>query len=99
MRTMLLRSIAVIALLLFGVFLNTHTGVSAQSPTKGAYVDEVRFIQYLDDNVALQDVKSGNLDTYFFRIPLETVADVKADPNLKVYDRIAGSFGLLLNPA
>ena len=74
-------------------------GYSAQSPTKGAYVDTVRFIQYLDDNVALQEMKSGNLDTYFFRIPLETVSDVKADPNLKVYDRIAGSFGLLLNPA
>ena len=97
MRTMLLRSIAVIGLLLFGVFLNI--GVYAQSPTKGAYVDTVRFIQYLDDNVALQEIKSGNLDTYFFRIPLETVSDVKADPNLKVYDRIAGSFGLLLNPA
>ncbi|MDQ6863874.1 MAG: ABC transporter substrate-binding protein [Thermoproteota archaeon] len=97
MRTMLLWSIAVIGLLLFGVFLNI--GVYAQSPKKSAYVDTVRFIQYLDDNVALQEIKSGNLDTYFFRIPLETVSDVKADPNLKVYDRIAGSFGLLLNPA
>ncbi|MGB6671163.1 MAG: ABC transporter substrate-binding protein, partial [Candidatus Nitrosopolaris sp.] len=94
---MLLRSVAVIGLLLFGVFLNI--GVYAQSPKKSAYVDTVRFIQYLDDNVALQEIKSGNLDTYFFRIPLETVSDVKADPNLKVYDRIAGSFGLLLNPA
>jgi len=94
---MLLWSIAVIGLLLFGVFLNI--GVYAQSPKKSAYVDTVRFIQYLDDNVALQEIKSGNLDTYFFRIPLETVSDVKADPNLKVYDRIAGSFGLLLNPA
>jgi peptide/nickel transport system substrate-binding protein len=94
---MLLRSIAVICLLLFGVFLNI--GIYAQLPKKGAYVDTVRFIQYLDDNVALQDVKSGNLDTYFSRIPLETVSDVKADPNLNVYDRIAGSFGLLLNPS
>jgi len=96
---MLLRSIAVIGLLLFGVFLNTHTGVRAQSLTNGSYLDEVRFIQYLDDNVALQEIKSGNLDTYFSRIPLETVSEVKADPSLKVYDRIAGSFGLLLNPA
>ena len=37
MRTMLLRSIAVIGLLLFGVFLNI--GVYAQSPKKSAYVD------------------------------------------------------------
>src|SRR6266516_28057 len=97
MRTILFRSIAVIGLLLFGVFLNI--GASAQLPKKSAFVDTVRFIQYLDDNVALQEIKSGNLDTYFSRIPLETVSDVKADPNLKVYDRIAGSFGLLLNPA
>jgi peptide/nickel transport system substrate-binding protein len=97
MRTKLLCGIAVIGLLLFGVCLNS--GVRAQPPTKGAYIDGVRFIQYLDDNVALQEIKSGHLDTYFSRIPLETVSTVKADPNLKVYDRIAGSFGLLLNPA
>lgn len=97
MHTTLLRSIVVIGLLLFGVFLNS--GVRAQPLTKGTYLDGVRFIQYLDDNVALQDIKSGHLDTYFSRIPLESVSAVKADPNLKVYDRIAGSFGLLLNPA
>ena len=88
---------AIIGLLLAGVFLNTC--VRAESPTKGAHLDEVRFIQFLDDNVALQEMKSGNLDTYFSRIPLEAVSDVKSDPNLKVYDRNAGSFGLLLNPA
>lgn len=96
MRNILLGT-AIIGLLLAGVFLNTC--VRAQSPTKGAYLDEVRFIQFLDDNVALQEMKSGNLDTYFSRIPLEAVSDVKSDPNLKVYDRNAGSFGLLLNPA
>jgi peptide/nickel transport system substrate-binding protein len=62
-------------------------------------INEVRFIQYLDDNVALQDVKSGILDAYFFRIPLEAVSSIKNDPQLKEYDRIAGSYGLLLNPA
>ncbi|MFY9795300.1 MAG: hypothetical protein WAJ93_06385, partial [Candidatus Nitrosopolaris sp.] len=90
----ILRGTAIIGLLLAGVFLNTC--VRAQSPTKGAYLDEVRFIQFLDDNVALQEMKSANLDTYFSRIPLEAVSDVKSDPNLKVYDRNAGSFGLLL---
>jgi peptide/nickel transport system substrate-binding protein len=91
------RATAIIGLLLVGVFSNTC--VRAESSTKGAYLDEVRFIQYLDDNVALQEMKSGNLDTYFSRIPLEAVSDVKSDPTLKVYDRNAGSFGLLLNPA
>src|SRR5712691_11114585 len=97
MRTLLLRSIAVIGLLLFGVFLNI--GVYAQSPKKSTYLDTVTFIQYLDDNVALQENKIGHLNNYFFRIPLETVSCVKADPNLKVYERIAGSFGVLMKPA
>jgi peptide/nickel transport system substrate-binding protein len=87
-----------ICLLLIGVILNTGS-IGGQSPKKGAYLDGVRFIQYLDPNVALQDMKSGTIDTYFFRIPLEAVSGVKADPNLKEYDRMAGSFGLLLNPA
>jgi len=42
---------------------------AAQSNDSGAYIDGVRFIQYLDDNVALEELKSGNLDTYYFRIP------------------------------
>jgi peptide/nickel transport system substrate-binding protein len=90
---------AIIGLLLTGAFLNTCVRAQSQSPAKGAYLDEVRFIQFLDDNVALQEVKTGNLDTFFSRIPLEAVSDVKSDPNLKVYDRNAGSIGLLLNPA
>src|SRR5215469_17760873 len=88
---------AMVSLLLTGIFLNSS--LRAQSPKNGAYLDEVRFIQYLDDNVALQEIKSGNLDTYFSRIPLEAVPDVKSDPNLKVYDRNAVILGLLLNPA
>ena len=37
---------------------------------KGAYVDQVRFIHREDENLALQDVRSGDLDAYYFRIPL-----------------------------
>ena len=65
----------------------------------GAFVDGVRFIQYLDDNVALEELKSGNLDTYYFRIPLEAASEIKNIPQLKEYDKLSGSFGLLLNPA
>jgi peptide/nickel transport system substrate-binding protein len=66
---------------------------------KGAFIDGARFIQYLDDNTALQELKSGRLDSYYFRIPLEVVSDVKNSPALKEYDKIGGSFGLLTNPA
>jgi peptide/nickel transport system substrate-binding protein len=65
----------------------------------GAFIDGVRFIQYLDDNVALEELKSGNLDTYYFRIPLEAASEIKNIPELKEYDKLSGSFGLLLNPA
>ena len=71
----------------------------AASTKKGAFIDSARFIQYLDENTALQEMKSGRLDTYYFRVPLEVVSDLKRDPALMEYDRMAGSFGLLLNPA
>jgi len=62
-------------------------------------IKTVRFIHYLDENVALQEIKSGNLDTYFFRIPLDLVSDIKNDVNINLFDKIGGSFGILLNPA
>ena len=70
-----------------------------ESSQKGAYADNLQFIQYLDGNIALHDIQAGNLDTYFFRIPLETVASISKDPNVKIYEKNAGSFGFLLNPA
>ena len=70
-----------------------------ESSQKGAYADNLQFIQYLDGNIALHDIQAGNLDTYFFRIPLETVASISKDPNVKIYEKNAGSFAFLLNPA
>ena len=62
-------------------------------------IKNIRFIHYLDENVALQEIKSGNLDTYFFRIPLDLVSDIKNDVNINLFDKVGGSFGILLNPA
>jgi peptide/nickel transport system substrate-binding protein len=70
-----------------------------QSNQQGAYTDNLRFIQYLDGNTALHDIQAGNLDTYYFRIPLETVASISNNPNVKIYEKNAGSFAFLLNPA
>jgi len=70
-----------------------------ESGEKGAYTDNIQFIQYLDGNVALQEIRAGNLDTYYFRIPVETVASISNETNLKLYEKNAGSFGFLLNPA
>jgi peptide/nickel transport system substrate-binding protein len=71
---------------------------SAQSQ-KGPYMDQARFILRTDENLALEEVKSGALDIYFFRIPLEAADDAKNDPLLKVYERSAGSMGFFVNPA
>ena len=62
-------------------------------------ISNIRFIHYLDENVALEEIKSGNLDAYFFRIPLDLVSDIKNDASINLYDKIGGSFGVLLNPA
>jgi len=62
-------------------------------------ISNIRFIHYLDENVALEEIKSGNLDGYFFRIPLDLVSDIKNDASINLYDKIGGSFGVLLNPA
>lgn len=66
---------------------------------KGPYVDQVRFIHYEDENVALEQVRSGNLDAYYFKIPLEAAVDAGDDPRIKIYDRLSGSNVMMLNPA
>ena len=91
--------VLIILALLSLVLLTPALASAAQSNGTGAYIDGVRFIQYLDDNVALEELKSGNLDTYYFRIPLEAASEIKNIPSLKEYDKLSGSFGLLLNPA
>jgi peptide/nickel transport system substrate-binding protein len=80
-------------------FPTASTFQSSENNNKGAYLNSIKFIQYLDGNVALQEIRAGNLDLYFFRIPLEQVSAVRNDPHLKVYEKRGGSFGLLLNPA
>ncbi len=73
--------------------------VYAQQKQRGPYLDEIRFIHYLDENVAANEVKVGNLDTYFWRLPLDLVQSLKGDPNIRVYDAPGGSLSLLINPA
>lgn len=87
---------SLIALLL--VPLPSPSYVYAQQQ-KGPYLDEVQFIHYLDENVATNDVRARNLDTYFWRLPLDLVQSLKDDPNIRIYDAPGGSLSLLLNPA
>nr|AFK24867.1 solute binding protein-like protein [uncultured archaeon] len=71
----------------------------SQAEEKGAYIDQVQFIERQSEDLALQEVRSGDLDMYHFKIPLEAADDANDDPRLKVYDRTAGSMTLFVNPA
>jgi peptide/nickel transport system substrate-binding protein len=93
------KTVTVIALFLASMLVSSFAAPAFAQAKKGPYVDQIRFIHYEDENVALQQVKAGNLDAYYFKIPLEVAAGAKSDPKVKVYDRIAGSNTLFLNPA
>ena len=88
-----------IILLSFLFLLLFHLSFELSSQEESKNIDNVRFIHYLDENVAIEEIKSGNLDTYFFRIPLDLVSDIKNDISITLYDKIGGSFGILLNPS
>jgi peptide/nickel transport system substrate-binding protein len=66
---------------------------------QGTYVDNVKFIQYLDENTALEEVKNGNLDLYYYRISSDRLETSKAREGLKVFESTGGSYSILLNPA
>ncbi|HEU4605622.1 MAG TPA: ABC transporter substrate-binding protein, partial [Nitrososphaera sp.] len=88
---------SIMFLLIFSAFATVSPALAQAE--KGAYIDQARFIERSDENLALEEVKSGGFDAYYFRIPLEVADDARDDQRLKTYDRTAGSAGLLLNPA
>lgn len=67
--------------------------------TKGTFVDYVKFIQYLDENTALEEVRNGNLDIYYYRIPSDRIENIKSRQGLEVFESTGGSYSLLVNPA
>lgn len=66
---------------------------------KGTYVNEIQFIQYLDESNALEEVKNGNLDMYYYRIPSELLETSESRQNLNVFYVTGGSYSILVNPA
>ncbi len=89
----------IIIVLLLSTFTTFMNPAFSQSAKKGPYIDQVTFIWRDDENLALEEVRAGDFDAYFFRIPLEAADDANNDPRLNVYDRTAGSQGLFVNPA
>ena len=61
--------------------------------------EEVRFIQYLDENTALEEVRKGNIDMYFWSIPSERLATAEDREGLNIYESNGNSYSILMNPA
>ena len=66
---------------------------------KSTFFDSVKFIQYLDENTALEEVRNGNLDIYYYRISSDRLENQKSREGLEVFDSTGGSYSILVNPA
>jgi peptide/nickel transport system substrate-binding protein len=65
---------------------------------KGTYFDKVEFIQYSDDNTAIEEVKNGHLDIYYQAIPSDRL-DPQTKEDLNVFQSTGTEYSLLINPA
>jgi peptide/nickel transport system substrate-binding protein len=66
---------------------------------KNTFFDSVKFIQYLDENTALEEVRNGNLDAYYYTISPDRIESEQDKRGLKVFDSTGGSYSILVNPA
>jgi len=80
-------------------FVITTFGVDEVFAEKNTYVDSIRFIQYLDENTALEEVRNGNLDMYYYRISPDRLENSESREGLDVFDSSGGSYSILINPA
>jgi len=66
---------------------------------KNTFFDSVKFIQYLDENTALEEVRNGNLDVYYYTISSDRLENYQTREGLQVFDSTGGSYSILVNPA
>ena len=66
---------------------------------KSTYFDSVKFIQYLDENTALEEVRNGNLDVYYYTVSSDRLETHQARERLQVFDSTGGSYSIIVNPA
>jgi len=85
-----------VIILALSITIITHNEVFAE---KNTFVDSIKFIQYLDENTALEEVRNGNLDMYYYRISSDRLESNQSREGLKVFDSTGGSYSLLVNPA
>ena len=72
---------------------------AAESFADGTFAESIRFVQYLDENTALEEVRNGNLDMYFYRVAADRLENAADREGLRVFDSTGGSYSLLVNPA
>ncbi len=71
-------------LLVFILALLIATIISSESfAEKSTFFDSVKFIQYLDENTALEEVRNGNLDVYYYRISSDRLEVIKQEKGYK----------------
>ena len=63
---------------------------------KNTFFDSVKFIQYLDENTALEEVRKGNLDIYYDTISADRL---ETQEGLQVFDATSRFYSILVNPA
>ena len=66
---------------------------------KNTFFDTVKFIQYLDENTALEEVRKGNLDMYYYTVSPDRLETHQAKKGLQIFDSTGGRYSILVNPA
>jgi len=85
-----------VIILALSIIAITYNETFAENNT---FVESIKFIQYLDENTALEEVKNGNLDMYYYRISSDRLENTQSREGLKIFDSTGGSYSLLVNPA
>lgn len=87
------KSITAIAILI--VFI----GYQESFANENTFFDSVKFIQYLDESTALEEVRNENLDIYYYRISSDRIENNESRQGLQIFDSTSGSYSILVNPA
>ena len=92
---------ALVFTLAFAVVVTVSSTHGTSFAEKNTFYDSVKFIQYLDENTALEEVRNGNLDLYYYTISPDRLESSKEERRggLQVFDSAGGSYSILVNPA
>jgi len=66
---------------------------------KNTFFDSVKFIQYLDENTALEEVRNGNLDMYYDTVSADRLKNHQNKEELQIFDATSRFYSILVNPA